>query len=150
MTWEIVVFATYGILPIAGGLWAVDRWRSGRRNRDGRCAVCAIEWGSSETVDRYVMQGRLLCRSCARTARRRLAWHFAALGLGALLASAIAVDGADRAWLILFPPAVLAGLTYGAVRWMTFANRRAQRRLVSQRLASLRAAAAEEGVPDSA
>lgn len=150
MTWGILLLMTYGMVPIAGGLWAFHRWRGARRNRDGRCAACAIEWRSSGTVDRYVIQGRLVCRSCARRARHRLSWYFAALGLAGILATGIAIAGADVAWLVLLPPGLLAVATYGALRWMKLANRRAQRRLASQALASLRAMAPEEGVADSA
>jgi len=129
--WGIVTALCYGGgLPAVAGLWITERRRSGRRNRAGQCAHCACSLESTASCDLYLIHGRLVCETCAEKARRRMPWHFGAISV-ATLSAATGVAVAQGGGLVLFPVAVTAAMTVGAVQVMKRANRRAQRRLVA-------------------
>jgi hypothetical protein len=127
--WGIVTAATMvGGAPTVGGLWLLERRRSLRRNRKGRCASCGTSWASTRFGDPYLIHGRLVCQDCAQTARRRMPWHFGFLGLAAGTAAAgIALAEGGLAAGILVPVGSTVAMTLGAVHLMKAANRAAQR-----------------------
>jgi hypothetical protein len=128
--WGIVTAATMiGGLPAVSGLWLVERSRSRRRNHRGECATCGTPWQSTPSGVPYLIHGRLVCESCARTARRRLPWHFGVLGVATAAATAGVVAAEGVAMLIAMPLLATGAMTLGAVQLMKAANRRAQRRI---------------------
>jgi hypothetical protein len=130
--WGIVTAVTlYGGIPIVGGLWMFERWRSRRRNRSGECAACGTSWRSTKSSEPYLIHGRLVCQDCAETARRRMPWQFGILGLAAALATAGVVANEGLVMLIIMPAASTVVLTMGAVQLMKLANRNAERRIAA-------------------
>jgi len=130
--WGTITLLTfYGGLPAVGGLWAFERWKSGRRNRRGACAACGVAWEAAESADPFLIHGRLVCEPCAEKARRRMPWHFGMLGLAAATATGIAVAGADVTAMILLPVGSVVVMSVGAVQLMKLANRNAQRRIAA-------------------
>ncbi len=118
--------------PSVVGIWWFERSRARRRNRVGRCAACGTPWADTSSGDPYLIHGRLVCEACGERARRRMPWHFGALGLAAALATALVTASADDfALMILFPAASTLVMTLGAVQLMKLANRSAQRRIAA-------------------
>lgn len=145
--WGIVVATTvYGGIPVVGGLWMFERWRSARRNRRGSCATCGTSWRSTETGEPYLIHGRLVCEECADVARRRMPWHFGIIA-GATAAAALGIAWNEGGFVpgILFPVGTTLAATLGAVQLMKLANRDAQRRIAAGEFPDIRAL----GVGDS-
>lgn len=128
--WGVVTALTfYGGLPVVGGLWGFERWRSGRRNRNGECASCGGAWTSIPSEDRFLIHGRLVCEACADRARRRMPWHFGVLALAAATGTLLALAGAEVVAMALLPAGSAMVMTLGAVQLMKLANRKVQRRI---------------------
>lgn len=124
-----VLLASAGAGAVAVGGWISDRLRSNRRNAEGECAACARGWAEIEDLERFLIQGRLVCQDCAARARRRLGWQFGLLGAAALLSSVGVLLSEDPAIMALLPPATVGIFAAGTVTMMKLANRRAQARL---------------------
>jgi hypothetical protein len=130
--WGVVSALTFfGGVPTVGGLWMFERWRSRRRNRGGECAACGTSWRSTPSGDPYLIHGRLVCEDCGAKARRRMPWHFGALGLAVAIGTGVAVAGAGLAATITLPVGSTVVGILVAVQLMKFANRSAQRRIAA-------------------
>lgn len=128
--WGVMTAITVGGgVPIVGGLWIFERWRSDRRNRRGECAACGTSWQRTRTEDSYLIQGRLVCEDCARAARRRLPWHFGMLATAVALATGLTALKPAVGPMVLFPVGSVLVLTALVVLRMKLANRSAQRRI---------------------
>ena len=95
----------------------------------GACAACGSPWEVVRSGDPYLIHGLLVCEECGETARRRMPWQFAAL-VGAVATATgfiLMVEGVVP--MALFPAATTLAMTAGAVSWMKYANRAAQRRI---------------------
>jgi len=147
--WGVVTAATVlGGIPTVGGLWILERWRSGRRNRSGACATCGTSWRETPSGEPYLIHGRLVCEDCAETARRRMPWHFGLLGLAAGAAGVgVAVIEGGMVMGILFPIGSTLAMTLGAVQLMKLANRRAQSRIAAGEFPDIEALG--RGAPDA-
>lgn len=147
--WGVVTALTvFGGIPTAGGLWMFERWRSGRRNRNGECAACGTSWRSTPSGEPYLIHGRLVCQDCAETARRRMPWHFGFLGLAAAMATVGVVADAGLAVIIIMPAASTIAMTLGAVQLMKLANQNAQRRIAAGEFPDIGALGPVDTIPD--
>lgn len=116
--------------PLAVGIWALNQWRAKRRNGYGECAVCGQPWSLATQSDRYLLQGRLVCSTCAQRAKRRMAWQFVGLVAAAAYATG-SVLMAGEVVLVALPVVSVFGGLAGALKMMKFANRRAQSSLTA-------------------
>ena len=113
--------------PAAAGLWWFGIRRSQRRNGRGECGSCSQLLGS-DSEERFLVGGRLICVDCARRLKKRMPWLLGAatvLITGAGVGAGMAADGLE--WVL--GPLVTISLGLGALQTMKAANRRAQRRL---------------------
>lgn len=128
--WGIVTAATVGGgLPTIGGLWMFECWRSRKRNRSGECAACGSAWRSTLSSEGYLIQGRLVCQTCAETTRRRLPLHFGILGIATVVATGGILAGGGATLMMVLPIGAAVAMTVGAVQLMKLANRSAQYRI---------------------
>jgi hypothetical protein len=138
--WGIVTVATMvGGLPAVSGLWLFERSRARRRNRRGECATCGTPWQATPSGAPYLIHGRLVCESCAQTARRRLPWHFGLLRVATAAATAGAVAAEGVAMLVVTPLLTTGAMTIGTVQLMKAANRRDQCRIARGEFTDLEA-----------
>lgn len=124
----------FGTPPVAAGIWFLDRWRARRRNRQGECAACGRSWQSMDHDEPFLFQGRLVCASCATTARRRLVRQLGLLGFAAAAATILAVRGADDVLLMFWPVTSVIAMTAGAFGVLKWTNRKARAEILSGRL----------------
>ena len=125
----LIVLAPYVAFPAVGGVWWLQSRRSRRRNAKGACAICGESWATSESDERYLVHGRLICVRCASRTRVRLFWQFGVLAGAAALSSVTVLLGDDPGLFVLAPPAMVVVFTAASVGLMKLANRRAERRI---------------------
>ncbi|MGI9627836.1 MAG: hypothetical protein ACR2QM_13450 [Longimicrobiales bacterium] len=143
--WGIVTAVTVGGgIPIISGLWMFERRRSRKRNRTGKCAACGSDWGATLSSQGYLIQGRLVCQTCAETARRRLPRHFAILGIATAVATGGLLVGGEVTLMTLLPIGIAGAMTLGAVQSMKLANRSAQSRIAMGQFPELEAFTARQ------
>lgn len=121
--------------PLVGvGYAGFFSWRARRRNADGRCGHCGGPQYAAPAYDApALVQGRLVCGTCAGSHRRRATVALATAGTlsGVAVLSMVAMAAAGTAsWAV---PAVVGvqylGVFGGAVAWMKRRNRAAVRLL---------------------
>lgn len=125
----VLIVALSATPPVLAGLWVAEWWRSGRRNRRGECGACGQALGT-ESEDRYLVSGRLICSGCTTQMNRRMPWMLGALGVlvtGTAIGVAMVVDG----WEWMLNPLITFSATIGTLQLMKVANRRAQRRIAA-------------------
>ena len=143
--WGVVTAVTVGGgLPVIGGLWSFERWRSRKRNQSGECAACGSAWHSASVGERHLIHGRLVCEPCAVAAKRRMPWHVALLGLGTAVATGGLLASGKAALLVMLPIATTVAMTVGAVHVMKLANQKAQYRIATGEFPDLKALPAGE------
>jgi hypothetical protein len=119
--------------PIANIAWRRLRQRAIRRNAEGRCAACNLEWGEIGVAPvEFQVQGARICAPCAHRLRRRTVVEFAGLAVATAFASGAAYIGIvtgfrwtpwwGLVWLAT-PPIALAVATSLVVRQMRAQNR---------------------------
>ncbi len=115
--------------PALFGLWHLRRRRARGRNDHGVCADCEASFAMSAR-DRYLIQGRFVCATCARRARRRLARQVWLLAGAAVIGSGFALASPEPWMAILTAGGTLLGAT-AAFHVMKLANRRARARIAA-------------------
>lgn len=123
----LVLAAAAGVVAVAG--WVADRRRSRRRNRSGQCAICATPWAESASQEPYLIQGRLVCETCAEKAKRWVPWELAAVAGFSAVAIASALVGQAPTVIVVGSAGGTAAMLVGAVQVMKLANRGAQLRI---------------------
>lgn len=131
MMWELILGGVIGSVPALAGLWSLDLWRAGKRNRGGACANCGTAWTESPSGERFLIHGRLVCSPCAERTKSRLPWYFGVIGAATIIATTgIGISKGLTAG-ILFPLASVTVLAVTAVKVMQLANRRAEKRIAA-------------------
>ena len=125
---ELLV-ALSAVPPILAVLWTAEWWRSGRRNRKGRCGTCAQALSSGPEA-RVLVGGRMICSACASKMKKHSLWEVGALSL--ILAGTAGVGLLMAEGLVwVLGPLVTLPLGFGILQLMKQANRRAQKRIAT-------------------